>query len=92
VTAPPKAPVRNRAPVFYLATKDDGTWQRIATGSWTASGERTIVATVPYPAGRLGPNDRVLVCTRERKPDPYGRPTAIDRACGAATLRRKLSG
>jgi hypothetical protein len=91
LVAPPRAAVRAREPVFYLATADDGTWQRIATGAWAASGTRTLTATATYPAGRLGPHDRVLVCTRERRPDPYGQPTALERHCGDATLPRDAS-
>jgi hypothetical protein len=88
LTAPPGAAVRGREPVFYLATADDGSWQRIVAGAWTVSGTRTLTATAAYPAGRLGPRDRVLVCTRERRPDPYGQPTALERNCGDATLPR----
>jgi hypothetical protein len=55
---------------------------------WTRSGRSAIVATARFPRGRLGAADRVLVCTREPRPDAFGRPTPVDRRCGAPRLAR----
>ena len=88
VLAPPRASVRTRRVVFYLASATDATWRRIDAVRWKRRGRVTLIATAAFPAGRLGSDDRVLVCTREPRPDPYGEPAALDRSCGAAQLPR----
>jgi hypothetical protein len=92
VLAPPRASVRARRVFFYLASGTDTTWRRIDAARWKRRGRVTLIATAPFPAGRLGADDRVLVCTRERRPDPYGEPVALDRSCGAARLPRQPLG
>ena len=91
VLAPPRALVRSRRVVFYLASATDTTWRRIDAVRWTRRGRLTLLATATFPAGRLGTDDRVLVCTREPRPDPYGEPGPLDRSCGAAQLATQLN-
>ncbi len=88
VIAPPRAGIRRRRVVFYLASASDTAWQRVAARRWTRRTRVRLSATAPYPAGRLGAADRVLVCTREPRPDAFGKPVAADRRCGAARLPR----
>jgi hypothetical protein len=80
--------VRARRVVFYVAAATDTAWQRVDAVRWKRRGRDTLTATATFPAGRLGADDRVLVCTRERRPDPYGEPLALDRACGTRQLPR----
>jgi outer membrane protein assembly factor BamB len=88
LVAPPRAGIRRRRVVFYLASATDTTWQRVAAQRWTRRTRVTLRATATYPAGRLGSTDRVLVCTREPRPDAFGKPVAADRHCGAPRLTR----
>jgi outer membrane protein assembly factor BamB len=88
VTAPPGASVRSKRVAFYLARNGAGTWKRVDRARWHALPHRRIGATGRYPAGRLGRRDRVLVCTRERAPDAFGRSSPLDPRCGRATLPR----
>jgi hypothetical protein len=88
VLAPPGAAIRTRRVFFYLASATDTTWRRIDAVRWKRRGRVTLRAMAAFPPGRLGTDDRVLVCTRERRPDPYGEPVALDRSCGAARLPR----
>jgi hypothetical protein len=88
--APPRAGIRHRRVIFYLATAADATWQRIGAVRWRRRSRLTLTATARYPAGRLGTTDRVLVCTREPRPDAFGEPVPGDRACGAPQLPRTL--
>lgn len=92
VLAPPRASVRVRRVVFYLAAATDTTWRRVDVARWKRRGRVTLIATASFPAGRLGSDDRVLVCTREPRPDPYGEPVSLDRSCGAAQLPRQRLG
>jgi hypothetical protein len=86
--APPRASIRHRRVAFYLASATDTTWHRVATRRWKRRKLVKLTATATYPGGRLGSADRVLVCTREPRPDPYGKPVALDRSCGARRLPR----
>jgi hypothetical protein len=86
IYAPPGAQVRRRSVYGYLARGADP-WRRVARGSWQL-GKRSAGVTLRYPRRRLGPGDRWLVCTRERRPDAFGRPHAIDPLCGRRTLPR----
>lgn len=80
------AQIRRRLVFGYLA-RGTKPWRRVARGQWRL-GTRTASVTLRYPRGRLGPGDRWLVCTRERKPDAFGRPHPIDPLCGRLTLPR----
>ncbi len=86
--APRKAGIRNRRVVFYLARPGDTVWKRIARVPWKRGRGLVLTATARYPAGTLGQADRVLVCTREQRPDAFGRVTPYDKACGSPTLPR----
>jgi hypothetical protein len=44
------------------------------------------IGDVSYPAGRLGTSDRVLVCTREPRPDALAEPVPRDRGAGAGAV------
>ena len=88
VTAPKGASIRSKRVAFYLARNGAGTWKRVDRARWQTPARGRIGATGHYPAGRLGPRDRVLVCTRERAPDGYGRSAPLDPLCGRATLPR----
>jgi len=76
-----------RRPVFGYLARATKPWRRVARGHWQR-GRRSASVTLRYPRGRLRPGDRWLVCTRERKPDAFGRPRAIDPLCGRRTLPR----
>jgi outer membrane protein assembly factor BamB len=91
VRAPRKAAIRRQRVSFYLAGRRATTWRRVDRRRWHAISARRIAATGAYPAGRLGRRDRVLVCTRERRPDAYGRPSPLDPLCGRARLPRSTS-
>lgn len=86
--APQGAGIRHRRVVFYLATAGAATWQRIDAVRWRRRSRLTLTATATYPAGRLGSSDRVLVCTREPRPDAFGEPVPGDRVCGVPQLPR----
>jgi outer membrane protein assembly factor BamB len=86
IEAPRHAGVLRRRVVGYLA-RGAKPWRRVADGRWRRDA-RTARATLRYPRGRLRRGDRWLVCTRERKPDAFGRPKRIDRLCGRRTLPR----
>jgi hypothetical protein len=88
LTAPHGARVRRHRVVFYLARSRAATWRRVDRASWRTLTGRRIGATGHYPDGRLGRRDRVLVCTRERTPDAYGRSSPLDASCGRSTLPR----
>ena len=88
LAAPRQASIRKRRVVFYLARPGDTVWRRIAKVRWRRAGRLVLRATATYPAGTLGPADRVLVCTLEPRPDAFGRATPYDRTCGAPTLPR----
>ena len=88
LAAPRQAGIRKRRVVFYLARPGDAVWRRIASARWRRARGLALTATATYPAGTLGAADRVLVCTREPRPDAFGRVTPYDRTCGAATLPR----
>jgi hypothetical protein len=79
------AKIRRRLVFGYLARRTR--WRRVARGRWRL-GTRTASVKLRYPRGRLRPGDRWLVCTRERKPDAFGRPHPIDPLCGRRTLPR----
>ena len=49
---------------------------------------RAATVTLRFPRGALGRGDHWLVCTRERKPDAFGRPRPLDPLCGQPTLAR----
>jgi hypothetical protein len=91
VRAPRKAAIRRQRVSFYLAGRRATTWRRVDRRRWHAISARRIAATGAYPAGRLGRRDRVLACTRERRPDAYGRPSPLDPLCGRARLPRSTS-
>jgi outer membrane protein assembly factor BamB len=76
-----------RRPVYGYLARDTTPWRRVARGRWRL-GRRSASATLRYPRGRLRRGDRWLVCTRERKPDAFGRPRAIDPLCGRRALPR----
>ena len=82
----PRAQVLQRRVYGYLA-RGTKPWRRVARGRWQL-GKRSASVRLRYPRGRLRPGDRWLVCTRERKPDAFGRPRAIDPLCGRRTLPR----
>jgi outer membrane protein assembly factor BamB len=82
----PRAQVLRRRVYGYLA-RGTKPWRRVARGHWQL-GKRSARVTLRYPRGRLRPGDRWLVCTRERKPDAFGRPRAIDPLCGRRMLPR----
>jgi outer membrane protein assembly factor BamB len=86
--APRQAGIRHRRVVFYLAAAGDATWQRMGAVRWSRRGRLGLTATKLYPAGRLGTSDRVLVCTREPRPDAFGEPVPGDRDCGVPQLPR----
>ena len=86
IFASPRAQVRRRTVYGYLAS-GSRPWRRVARGRWEP-GKRSARVTLRYPRGRLRPADRWLVCTRERKPDAFGRPHALDPLCGRRTLPR----
>jgi len=82
----PSAQMRRR-PVYGYLTRGTKPWRRVARGRWRLH-ERSATVTLRYPRGRLGRGDRWLVCSRETKPDAFGRPRAIDPLCGRRTLPR----
>jgi hypothetical protein len=86
IYASPRAQVLRRTVYGYLA-RGTKPWRRVARGG-RQPGKRSVSVTLRYPHGRLRPGDRWLVCTRERKPDAFGRPHAIDPLCGRRTLPR----
>ncbi len=86
IRAARRAQILRRRIYGYLA-RAAKPWRRVADGRWRI-GPRSTTVTLRYPPGRLGPGDRWLVCTREREPDAFGRPTRIDRLCGRRTLPR----
>jgi outer membrane protein assembly factor BamB len=88
VLAPPSAGIRKRRVVFYVAAAADTSWQRVTSRRWKRRGRVTLIATAGFPAGRLIDADRVLICTREPRPDAFGEPAATDRTCGARRLPR----
>ena len=88
LAAPPRAGIRRRRVVFYLASATDTAWRRVTARRWRRRGRVTLTATATYPAGRLHSADRVLVCTREPRPDAFGKPVAADRVCGVPRLPR----
>jgi hypothetical protein len=76
-----------RRPVFGYLARGAKPWRRVARGHWQR-GRRSASVTLRYPRGTLRRGDRWLVCARERKPDAFGRPQAIDPLCGRRTLPR----
>jgi hypothetical protein len=86
ILAFPSAKIRRRLVFGYLA-RGTNPWRRVARGRWRL-GTRTASVKLRYPRGRLRPGDKWLVCTRERKPDAFGRPHPIDPVCGRRTLPR----
>jgi hypothetical protein len=86
IQAFPRARVLRR-PVYGYLARGTKPWRRVARGRWQL-GRRSASVTLRYPRGPLRQADRWLVCTRERKPDAFGRPRAIDPLCGRRTLPR----
>jgi len=79
-----RAPARVlRRPVFAYLARGTEPWTRVDRGRWDRS-----KVTLRYPRGALADGDRWLVCTRERKPDAFGRPRPRDPLCGQQTLPR----
>jgi outer membrane protein assembly factor BamB len=78
---PRHATIRRTHPVFYLG-HGGSALRRVGQSAWQHLGQGGLVATVRYPAGRLGRGDHPVVCTREVQSDGYGRPSGIDRICG----------
>ena len=76
-----------RRPVYGYLARATKPWQRVARGRWRL-GKRSATVTLRYPRGRLRRGDRWLVCTREKKPDAFGRARAIDPLCGRRALPR----
>jgi len=82
----PGAQVRRR-PVYGYLARGTKPWRRVARARWQLA-KRSASATLRYPNGRLRRGDQWLICTRERNPDAFGRPRAIDPLCGRRTLPR----
>jgi hypothetical protein len=84
--APAGARVLQR-PVFAYLARGSEPWTRVDRGRWR-SARRTATVTLRFPRGALRRGDHWLVCTRERKPDAFGRPRPLDPLCGQPTLAR----
>ena len=84
--APARARVLRRPVFAYLAGRT-GPWTRMDRERWRR-GRRAATVTLRYPRGALERGDHWLVCTRERRPDAFGRPSPLDPLCGRPTLPR----
>jgi hypothetical protein len=84
--APARARVLRR-PVFAYLARGSASWRRVDRGRWRRA-RRAATVTLRFPRGALRRGDRWLVCTREGKPDAFGRPRSLDPLCGQRTLAR----
>jgi hypothetical protein len=74
----------------YLARGDTAPWQRVARRRFQRLRRFTATVTLRFPRGSLGPGDNWMICLPERRPDAYGRPTEIERRCGAREIPRGI--
>lgn len=84
------AQIRRKRVYGYLTRGRTRPWRLVARKRWTLT-RRSATVRLRYPRGRLGRRDHWLVCVPERVPDAFGRPSEIERRCGARTLPRGLS-
>ena len=84
------AQIRRKRVFGYLTRGRTRPWRLVATRRWTL-GRRGVTARLRYPRGRLGRRDHWLICVPEPVPDAFGRPSEIERRCGARTIPRGLS-
>jgi hypothetical protein len=89
--SPLRPPLAVRWNLRLGTVTSESTWQRVGATRWRRRGRLTLSATARYPAGRLGSSDRVLVCTRERRPDAFRERVPGDRTCGARRCRGRPS-
>ena len=90
VFAFPKAQIRRKKVYAYLARGRTAPYRRVDGRKWQQLTRRTATVRLRFPRGRLTRRDRYLICVPERSPDAFGRPTEVERRCGARTLDRAL--
>jgi hypothetical protein len=83
---PADIPLRGHMVHFYYGHKGAKRLRHVAARRFrrVRRGEFTVAAS--WRVSGYSKTDRVIACTRELKPDGFGRPVALDRTCGAKTL------
>ncbi len=84
------AKVRTKTVFAYLARGDAQPWRLVDRRRWQRLSKRSASVALRYPRGRLTKRDHWLVCTREPRPDAFGRATELDRRCGERRLPRTV--
>jgi outer membrane protein assembly factor BamB len=82
VLGPRDLPYRRRALQFYVVSRSGKTATRIGARRLRGTAGKFSATVTTVKRAR-----HYAVCLRERKPDPWGRPLAVDRRCGARRLR-----
>jgi len=83
---PRDIPLRGRMVHFYFAHKGAKRMRHVAARRFRQVGRGTFKVAASWGVSGYRRSDRVVACTRERKPDGFGRPVPQDRVCGARTL------
>jgi hypothetical protein len=87
---PPRDKARRKRVSAYLARTDTDPWQRVDRRRFQRLRRFSASVTLRFPPGTLGRGDHWMLCQPERRPDAYGRPTEIERRCGAAEIPRGI--
>lgn len=88
VFTPRRDKARRKVVSAYLARGETEPWQLVAHRHFRRLRHFTATVTLRFPPGSLGRGDHWMLCLPERRSDAYGRPTEIERRCGAAEIPR----
>jgi hypothetical protein len=83
---PADIPLRGRMVHFYYGHKGAKRLRHVAAHRFRRVRRGQFAVAASWRVSGYRKSDRVIACTRELKPDGFGRPLALDRKCGAKTL------
>ena len=86
-----RAQIRRRPVFAYLADSRSEPYRLVARRAWQRKTRRSVTVEMPYPRGTLRREQAWVLCSPEPTPDAFGRPSEIERRCGAAELPRGQS-
>ena len=84
---PRDLPLKGRVVHFYYRKRGAREFRHVATARFRRVKAGVFATGARWRVRGYSRRDRVIACTKEKTPDAWGRPTALDRVCGAKRLR-----
>ena len=84
---PRDLPLGGRVVHFYYRKRGARQFRHVAAARFRRVKPGVFATGARWRVRGYSRRDRVIACTKEKTPDAWGRPTAIDRVCGAKRLR-----